>query len=286
MTFSRCRFQESCQLLLTILTGCGLQKNISQSLVKFKSTIEADLLEIKRWCDTNKLCFNIQKTNVLTFKCSITEIKLQDDTLESKPTVKYLGLHIDEHLKFEIHIDSLNRKLASACYIIRTVVHELGKPNAKIAYFSLMESHLRYGIAFWGYSTKKSLQAVFVLQKRAIRYLCRKNCTESCRPLFVQEGILTVPSLFILESVSLIFKKFSDFVRTTNYDLRQNDLPLPIPKFTLTKNSVIYESIKMFNHLPQQIKNCNSYNIFRSLVNQHLVTKAFYSLKEFYDHVC
>ncbi|CAG9761229.1 unnamed protein product [Ceutorhynchus assimilis] len=46
-----------------------------------------------------------------------------------------------------------------------------------------------------------------------------------------------------------------EFVQNSSYNLRQVKLPSPIPKYALTKQSIIYESIKLFNHLPEEIKN-------------------------------
>lgn len=255
----------------------------SKTLDDFNLTIESDLLSIKQWCDSNKLCFNIQKTNILTFKCAMSDIKIEDQILENKETVKYLGIYIDKQLKFDSHIDNLAKKISCACYVIRTVTQELGKKIGKNAYYSLVESHIRYGIAFWGFSPQSSMHTIFILQKRAVRYLCRVGCRESCRGLFEEEAILTVPCIFILESVSLIYKRSASLVQENNYYLRNNTLPLPIPKFALTKQSIIYESKKMFNKLPQDLKNASCYKAFRSNVKKYLATKAFYSLKEYYD---
>lgn len=208
---------------------------------------------------------------------------LNDNTLEGRDVVKFLGIHIDAKLKFGNHIDILNKKLARGCYMVKTVAQELGMISAKTAYHALVESHLRYGIAFWGYSTQSSIQSVFVLQKRAVRYVCQAKCRDSCKPLFIKHEILTVPCIFILETACLIFKKFQGFERESHYNLRQNNLPLPIPKLALTKNSVIYESVRIFNELPTEIKNTNDYSAFRRNLKKFLLVKAYYSLQEFYS---
>lgn len=156
--------------------------------------------------------------------------------------------------------------------------------SAKLAYYSFIQSHLTYGIAFWGYCTRELFNSTFVLQKRAIRYICRAGSREHCRPLFNNLRILTLPCLFILESVSLIHKKYRGMVPEGNYNTRQgNNLSLPIPKSSLTKNSIIYESRKIYNNLPLGLRNVASLKAFRRKVKDFLVHRAYYDLQEFYN---
>lgn len=248
-----------------------------------KQSVQGDLIIVKEWCDANSLVFNVSKTNILTFKCDLNSITLDGRTIDHKTAVRFLGVHIDSRLRFETHIEALNKHLSQGCYIVKSILHELGKHTARVAYYALMESHIRFGIAFWGFSTQASVRSVFVLQKRALRYLCRVGSRESCRPLFVREQILTVPCIFILEVASLIFGKFRDFSREDRYNFRNHTLPLPIPKLQLTKHSVIYEGIKIFNNLPNDIKSITGYRGFRVQLKRYLLDKAFYSLQEFYE---
>ena len=158
--------------------------------------INEDLGHIEEWCDSNKLAFNISKTNILNFKCNLSNISFENGEVSNLRENKFLGILIDNRLKFERHIDVLASKISSSCYAIRIIKSNVSFTVAKQAYFSLVESHLRYGVSFWGSCSATLFQTVFILQKRAIRYLCTTGSRESCKPYFLEHKILTLPCLF------------------------------------------------------------------------------------------
>lgn len=261
----------------------------SKNANSLRDTIKSDICKVKKWCDSNSLVFNINKTNILTFKFTYHDLFLDNQPIENKSHTKFLGLHIDEKLKFDVHVSNLSKKLASGCYAVRITSNELGFRAAKMAYFSLIESHLRYGIPFWGMCSQHSLNTVFVLQKRALRYLCKAKPRDHCKPLFIAHKILTLACIFILETVCLIHKKKLNTLHTDplpEYNTRQAlnlILPLPIPRSTLTKHSVIYESKKIYNHVPLSFRSMTQLKTFRKAMKDILTQKAYYNLSEYYD---
>lgn len=261
----------------------------SKNANSLRDTIKSDICKVKKWCDSNSLVFNINKTNILTFKFTYHDLFLDNQPIENKSHTKFLGLHIDEKLKFDVHVSNLSKKLASGCYAVRITSNELGFKAAKMAYFSLIESHLRYGIPFWGMCSQHSLNTVFVLQKRALRYLCKAKPRDHCKPLFIAHKILTLACIFILETVCLIHKKKLNTLHTDplpEYNTRQalnSILPLPIPRSTLTKHSVIYESKKIYNHVPLSFRSMTQLKTFRKAMKDILIQKAYYNLSEYYD---
>jgi hypothetical protein len=63
-----------------------------------------------------------------------------------------------------------------------------------------------YGIVVWGHSAKANTTRIFVLQKRAERYTAGLKHLESCRNSFRNLKILTVYSLYILETILYVKK--------------------------------------------------------------------------------
>ena len=223
---------------------------------RLSNLVREDVLLLKEWYDANRLTLNISKTNVLNFKCEIDGIQLENVNLPNPETNKFLGLTIDKTLKFGEHVKTLNGKIASSCYALRVISDNLGTEIAKNAYFSLIQSHLSYGICFWGSCTNLLFKTVFVLQKRALRNVFRVGGRTSCRPLFLQHRILTLCCVFILESVCIVFKKYSgELDGQGQYSARrQRVLHLPISHSTLIKNSFVYNAKKMFNNLPLEMR--------------------------------
>lgn len=246
-------------------------------------TMTADIVSIKQWCDCNQLSFNISKTNILSFGLSVDPINLETQTIGCSSNVKFLGIIVDKNLKFIEHIERLKSRLASACFAVRITTSELGYSLARVVYFSLVDSVLRYGVAFWGFCPGYAFHSVFVLQKRAIRYLHNKKRREHCRPLFLSSRILTLTCLFILETVCLVHKKYGGVVYGVRATRQSGRLPLPIPKSSLTKNSLIYESLKMYNHLPTELKGISNLRLFRKSIVKLLEGKAYYDTDEYFN---
>lgn len=242
------------------------------------------LVMLKEWCNAKFLSFNANKSNILTFKFDLDNLYIGSNPLKNDSTTKFLGLHIDRDLKFNNHIVSLNRRIASGCYAIRTISNELGSTVARTSYFALIESHLRYGIAFWGFCSLQLFFSVFVLQKRALRYISKVRSKEHCKPLFIKEKILTLYSLFILESSVLVHRKYKNHSFDDRaYNLRNTNIPLPIPKTSLTRNSIIYEGIKIYNHLPQGLRTIKEERQFKKGLKRLLLARPYYCISEFFE---
>lgn len=136
----------------------------------------------------------------------------------------------------------------------------------------------------WGNSSQYLMRQVFVLQKRAVRYMCGAGARDSCRLLFVQHRILTLPSLYILETVSLMYKKVRHQHRENSYNTRQVAVvPLPIPHSALTKNSIFYSGRKIFNHLPVALRSLDTLAKFKSAVRAVLIQKAYYDVAVYFN---
>lgn len=254
-----------------------------KNVVHLKTIIAEDLTIVKKWCDSNLLCFNSKKTNILTFKFEFNDLILGTHPIENRTNYRVLGVNIDSQLKFTGHVTNLNRKLASGCYAVRIIVNELGFDTAKLVYYSMVESHIRYGISFWGNCSDGLFESVFVLQKRAIRYLCKAKYRQHCKPFFIQHRILTVSSMFILETACLMHKyHYMSLNNFRSYSTRQQlQIRTPIPRSAMTHNSIVFRSKQIFNHLPLRLREIDSLRKFRLEVKGLLCRKAYYRIDEF-----
>ena len=73
--------------------------------------------------------------------------------IELVSNFNYLGVIIDEHLKWHLQIASVQKKLRCTSFVLNRLSFCSNGHVLKCVYFSLAESLLRYGIAAWGSST-------------------------------------------------------------------------------------------------------------------------------------
>ncbi len=140
------------------------------------SSVENDLSILHDWFCANKLSLNVNKTNFMIFSPksankypNLTKINLGNQIIERVNCAKFLGIHIDDELQWDKHIQFLSCKLSSGAYAINAVKRILSRYNLKQLYYSLFHSHLSYGILLWGSAYKYRLHKIEVSQKKAIR---------------------------------------------------------------------------------------------------------------------
>ncbi|XP_049773608.1 uncharacterized protein LOC126161657 [Schistocerca cancellata] len=95
----------------------------SEADLQEKVTLATD--EADRWFNENRLIVNAKKTTWINFRHITNKIKtnltveLGKCKIEQASYTKFLGVWFDEHLRWEKHLISLNKKLSQTCYILR-----------------------------------------------------------------------------------------------------------------------------------------------------------------------
>jgi len=155
-------------------------------------------------------------------------------------------------------------------------------------YFSYVHSIRAYGIIFWGNSPHSN--NIFKLEKRAIRIIMNASNRVSCHELFKKLNILPLHSQYILSLLLFVVKnieeyKFNSEVHCINTRHR-SDLYPPSIKLTKYHKRVYCSGIKIFNHLPQSIKNL-FWNVkkFKLALRRFLFMGSFYTLDEYFEWI-
>ena len=132
------------------------------------------------WLCTNTLSLNVNKSKLCIFSppnsrytlgnncISVNDVKI-NFIGENDESIKFLGLHLDEHLTWSKHIEAITSKISKSLFVINRVKYVLPHYALKTLYFSLVQSHLQYGIQAWDNAT--TIRKLTVLQKRAIRII-------------------------------------------------------------------------------------------------------------------
>jgi Reverse transcriptase (RNA-dependent DNA polymerase) len=269
-------------------------------------TNSAAVNKISAWVAENNLCLNEAKTVLLQFHHkkdlylkSSPLVYLNGKSLIPQNSTKFLGLTIDINLNWNEHIDAVNKKMASGCYLINRIRKICNLETAKLVYHAYVHSRISYGILLWGHSSKT--RKLFTLQKRAIKYLAQASfnpCTpgmyfkDSCRPYFSKFNILTLTCLYIYTAIVFIIdnKHLTSMVNEVHDHQTRNKNNLKqdkrFSKFNRMDPIVIGTS---FFNKASTIFNCNSINPkpshnFKSKLKQFLITNAFYSIDEFMSY--
>ena len=77
---------------------------------------------------------------------------------------KFLGVIIDENVKWDVHTKYLNSKLKCEIGKLNRIKKCIPKIAYKKLFHTLFESHLSYGIVAWGGISFKKLEPSFITQ--------------------------------------------------------------------------------------------------------------------------
>jgi hypothetical protein len=176
----------------------------------FKNKVNSTTKGIQKWFSENRMVLNLNKTVTVNFnKCKNENVTLYGDSIKIVNEVKFLGVAVEESLKWSSHIQNLIPKLNKTIYILRVLKEYSNMEVLKTIYFSKFHSLLTYGVVIWGnHSTAKQ---VFLVQKRALRIMCNMSPRDSCRDKFKSLGIMTFPSIYIYETLKYVKSNISIF---------------------------------------------------------------------------
>lgn len=250
-----------------LVTGSSQKEIDSKSNLIYERAAE--------WFKANALTINATKTEKMCFSLR----RLDANTSNS---VKLLGVHLDPKLSWETHTDHVISKLSRVCFLLRRLRTCVSQDVVKLAYFSLFHSHLLYANMLWGNCS--NAKQVFIWQKRALRIIAGVSDIQSCRPLFKNFNIMTLPSIFIYSNLVYVKKNLNKFLLrnfTHNYSTRKNH-EINIPQFRLAKSTSSHKflQVKLFNSLPET-SHLIEEAFFKKKLSKWLLQNAFYSIDEF-----
>ncbi len=142
-----------------------------------RKMLNTDLRDLFSWLCSNRLSLNVSKTEFIIFKppkmrlSQRITLKLNGTTLYESHHIKYLGLIMDDKLTWSSHIKELSKKLCKSVGILHKLKSLCPEQVLMSIYYSLVHSHISYGLMVWGTAHDKIKDQIVKLQKRAIRII-------------------------------------------------------------------------------------------------------------------
>lgn len=249
-----------------------------------------DLSSLHDWFKANKLSLNASKTKYMAFNMKLVhpflDLSIGGEVLEKVNSTKFLGIIIDDELKWNKHIDNCRRKTASGVYAMNSAKHTLSASHLRILYNSLIHPYLNYGNLLWGNALKKYINPLEIQQKKAIRCIFKANYNSSTTPLFKEAHILKLRDIHTLQLSKLahnfmygklplplnrMFKRNIDIHSRNTRQVR--DIFLPKVRLDIVKRSYLCECSNIWNNLDNATKSIHATSTFKCKIKQQLINK-------------
>ena len=245
----------------------------NQNYMKFCLT--TDLEAIEDWFRANKLTLNLDKTVLMYFgngrNKPLDIIEVGNIKLKVATSTKFLGLWIDNKLKWREHVQKLIIKLQAKKALLQRSKYLLSVHAKRILYFTQIQSNLTYGLLIWGTMIPK--EDALKLEK------IQNKCVQLIEPrkpidkIYKDNNILKLQSLIRMENVKTWHKYYnnnlpaklmemmredhnkSNLQKQHGYNTRKKkEINLPLATCQSYKSSFFVEGLKMYSNLPTEIK--------------------------------
>ncbi len=229
------------------------------------------------WFEANDVMANPSKFQCMTLGSNEKlSLDLNGMQIESSSYVKILGVIIDDKLTFNEHIVYICRKAGRQLNVLRRLSYILVEDTRMIIYKSFILSHFNFCPLVWHFCGITNSRKLEKIQERALRFVFRDY--EATYDMLLEKAKLVTIYLLRLQKIATevykainglgpkyIQELFSE--KNVEYETRKNMLKQPkFNNITYGLNSISYKGAKLWNDLPDDLRNAISLYEFKKLI--------------------
>jgi hypothetical protein len=260
-------------------------------------TLESSLVSVKKWMDYNKLKMNNAKTEAIIFnsqyynaQVAVSSMRVNDCQVDLVDNIKLLGVMLDHNLTLKTHIQNKCTTASKMLNMIRKIRRCLTFDACRSLVQSLVIVHIDYCNSIYYGLPDSTMQPLQSIQNQAAKLVLQRSKYDSAKACLRELHWLPVKEHVEFKVLTIVFKSlngqgpnyFKDFFQTmqTGYSLRSTEsskINLKVPK-TRTKfgdRTIMSAGPRLWNSLPQHIKQCQDLMTFRKSLKTRLFTRTF-----------
>ena len=165
------------------------------SVDAINQAINADLIALKGWLEGNKLSLNVAKTEAMiigsneklhkidTPDAPNPQFRIGSEDVRLVSDVKYLGVQVDQELKWTNHLTTVTKKISRVIGILRYAKQYLPPATIETTHRSLVEPYFRYCCPVWGNAGVSIIGKLQKLENRAAKSITNSPFDASPLPV-------------------------------------------------------------------------------------------------------
>ena len=249
---------------------------------------KTNLSALHLWCQYNKLTMNSSKTCFIIFHAKnknnhieIKELEVPNIKINRVKSTKYLGVIFDEKLNWHEHVQSVCKSLLKYFGIFSHIKSIASRAIARQLYFSFIYSRISYGIEVYGNCSFNHLSKLQIIQNKLLKLVLRMDFRTPTNTLHKNLHILKVNDIQKMKILCFVNNclnencptYFTNYfsVRHTVYPLRMESLTVPRVRTALGSCSISVLGARLWNGLPEQIKEKRRQKNFNKYVIKYLM---------------
>ena len=160
----------------------------------------------------NKLTLNVEKTTAILFtpprqKAKPLNLHIGNTPIKQATEIKYLGITIDEKLKFTTQMNNVVKKAKQGLYALIQTKNLLSYEAKLKIYYGLIHSHLTYCPLIWLYDQPQKNQKILsTIQKKAVRILFKAKPNSHTENMFIASNITKVANICLNDQLNIMYQ--------------------------------------------------------------------------------
>ena len=266
-------------------TNLFLARNTVPSVVDAANNT---MLKLNNWFLANKLSLNTDKTCYMVFPpdtSNSVKVYVNNVEIQKVTNCRYLGVVIDEDLKWTTHIEGVCNKLVKYTSIFYKLRDKLPGKILKNIYYAFVHPHILYSIEIYANTCLTYLDRLVKLNNKLLRILQNKPMKFLTDKLYLAYSTLTVPKLHTFQLLLFVHKVihhpeklpevFQDYFEINNtfhfhHTRLTNDIHIFRVNTSFGKRALCYKIACMWNDLPAKFKCLKSTNLFKREIKMYL----------------
>ena len=124
------------------------------SVEKLLETLERETNILIEWFKVNEMKSNSDKCHLIIVNNQDNNIKIGNDIITSKTSVKLLGVTIDNKLNFNEHVDNICKKANNKLHALARIAKYLNPDKLRILMKTFIESQFNYCPLIWMFHSR------------------------------------------------------------------------------------------------------------------------------------
>ena len=248
-----------------------------------ESVINCELAKISDWLSANKLSLNVAKSKLLYYtnknrnSLKNIKIKINGEVLNEVNDAKYLGVYMDNKLNWNVHTNHIKLRLSKGISMLAKIRHYVPETVRRSLYFTFINSHTGYNLLNWGTAPSNNIDMISAKTRKAIRLISFESKDEPALPLFQKHSILPLEKDLELKQAIFMWKLDKELVPKSlakNFRVNRNRVVPILNRLESSAKHITYAGPKVWQNLPDNIKNIAFPKSFSKAVQNHLLPNA------------
>jgi exonuclease III len=260
-----------------------------KTIESIENNLQTSINEIEQWCSNNHMALHPKKSKsmlIATWQKQLLQpltlnLKLGPTVIEQVHEHRVLGIVIDDELRWQSHIDFINKRISRNLFLLSKLQHYVTIEALKSFFYAHCMTHINYASSVWCCASEIHIKKLNALHKRGIKIIYSNSnenkdisTLQKCKYLHM----LPLQKQFTYNTAVFMFKitfgeapdYLDKFFIKPDLGTRLKNYKLPFPRIDLYKTSLAFNGSLMWNSLPPEGKMCQTIRVFKKNIHNYL----------------